>query len=66
MDKTILKIMTILLLVAGLHVGLYGAFGLDLLGTIFGTGTLAKVVYIFVGISAVYHLFHDVTKKLVK
>lgn len=66
MDKTILKIMTFLVLIGGLHLGLVAGFGLDLLGTILGTGTLAKIVYILIGVGAAYHLFTDFTKKLVK
>ena len=66
MDKTIVKIMTFLVLIGGLHIGLLGGFGLDLLGTILGTGTLAKLVYVIIGLGAAYHLFTDFTKKLVK
>ena len=66
MDKTITKLFTLLVLIGGLHIGLLGGFGLDLLGTILGTGTLAKLVYILIGVGAAYHLFTDVSKKIVK
>jgi uncharacterized membrane protein YuzA (DUF378 family) len=66
MDKTIIKLSMLLVLIGALHIGLVGAFGFDLIGTILGTGSVAKLVYILVGVSAVYHLFTDFTKKLVK
>lgn len=48
----------ILLIVGGLNWGLVGAFDFDLVGTIFGAGTLlSRLVYILVGLSAVYKLF---------
>ena len=66
MDKTIIKLLSVLVLIGALHTGLIGSMGFDLLGTIFGTGTVAKLVYTLVGIGAVYHLFTDFTKKLAK
>lgn len=49
-------VMLILLIVGGLNWGLWGAFEFDLVATIFGgnTAVLAKVIYIVVGISALY------------
>lgn len=48
-------IVAILLIVGGLNWGLVGLFGLDLVKTIFGDMTvLSRVVYILVGLSAVY------------
>lgn len=48
----------ILLVVGGLNWGLIGLFNLDIIATIFGgTAALgAKVVYILVGLAAVYKL----------
>lgn len=46
----------ILLVVGGLNWLLVGAFGLDLVEMIFGMGTLAKAVYILVGLSAIYEI----------
>lgn len=48
----------VLLVVGGLNWGLWGAFQFDLVATIFGgnTAMLAKVVYILVGLAAVYQI----------
>ena len=48
----------ILLVIGGLNWLLVGLFGFDLVASIFGAGAmLAKIVYILVGLSAVYVLF---------
>ena len=48
----------VLLLVGGLNWGLVGLFNFDLVTQIFGFGsTLTKIVYVLVGISAVYSIF---------
>ena len=53
--KTLDIIVAILLIVGGLNWGLVGLFGFDLVKTIFGDMTvLSRVVYILVGLSAVY------------
>jgi len=44
----------ILLFVGGLNWGLVGLFNFNLVMVLLGTGMLAKVVYILVGLSAVY------------
>lgn len=45
----------ILVIVGGLNWGLVGAAGFDLVATIFGAGsTLSAIVYILVGVSALY------------
>lgn len=47
----------VLLIVGGLNWGLIGLFNFDLVATVFGTmSLLARVVYILVGLSAVYLL----------
>ncbi len=46
----------ILLIVGGLNWLLVGAFQTNVVEMIFGTGTLATVVYILVGLSALYEL----------
>jgi uncharacterized protein len=44
-----------LLVVGGLNWGLVGLFGVDLVATIFGPGSIAsRVIYVLVGLSAVY------------
>lgn len=45
----------ILVVVGGLNWGLVGLLGLDLVATLFGAmSVIAKLVYILVGVSAVY------------
>jgi len=47
----------ILIIVGGLNWGLVGAFKFDLVAAIFGTGSvIARIVYILVGLSAIYNL----------
>jgi uncharacterized membrane protein YuzA (DUF378 family) len=47
----------ILIIVGGLNWGLVGAFGFDLVAAIFGSmSVLARIVYILVGLSAIYTL----------
>ena len=53
--KTIDVVAAVLLVVGGLNWGLVGAFEFDLVAAIFGAGSpAARVVYILVGLSAVY------------
>ncbi len=48
----------ILIVVGGLNWGLVGAFNFDLVAAIFGAGSLiARIVYILVGLSAIYTIF---------
>ena len=48
----------VLLVVGGLNWGLVGAAKLNLVDTVFGAGsTLGMIVYVLVGLSAVYALF---------
>jgi uncharacterized membrane protein YuzA (DUF378 family) len=55
--KNINIITQILLIVGGLNWGLVGAFSFDLVAAILGEmSALSKVVYILVGISAVYQI----------
>lgn len=46
---------------AGLQLGLVGAFNFDLLGML-GAG-IAKILYIIIGLGALYSLWHLVTCK---
>jgi uncharacterized membrane protein YuzA (DUF378 family) len=47
-----------LVVIGGLNWGLVGIFNFDLVATIFGTmSTIARIVYILVGLSAVYMVF---------
>ena len=54
-----LKLITqILVIIGALNWGLVGAFSFDLVAAIFGEMTaVSRVVYILVGLSAVYQLF---------
>ncbi len=47
----------VLLIIGGLNWGLVGLFGFDLVATIFGDmSIIARVVYVLVGVSALYSL----------
>ncbi|MFP3941153.1 MAG: DUF378 domain-containing protein [Acidobacteriota bacterium] len=54
--KTLDVIAAVLLIVGGLNWGLWGAFEFDLVAALFGgaTAPVAKLVYILVGLAAVY------------
>lgn len=64
MEKTPLDLLAlVLVIVGGLNWGLVGLLELDLVATIFGAGSLlAKIVYILVGLSALYMIYYS-TKK---
>ena len=48
----------VLVIVGGLNWGLYGAFEYDLVASIFGDlSTVSKIVYVLVGLSALYMIF---------
>lgn len=47
----------VLVIIGGLNWGLVGAFNFNLVSAIFGTSMLASIIYILVGLSAVYMLF---------
>lgn len=66
MDKTLTKITTLLIVIGALHLGFIGVLGIDLIGTIFGTGVIMKTVYVLVGMSAVLHVYTDFFKKVGK
>ena len=54
-------IAVILLVVGGLNWGLVGLFQFDLVAAIFGTASVvSRIVYVLVGISAVYFLIRAV------
>ena len=59
MPKNVFEwIALVLLVIGGLNWGLVGALDFDLVATVFGAGSsIGKVVYILVGVSAVYGLF---------
>lgn len=48
----------VLVIVGGLNWGLVGLFNFDLVATLFGSmSMISKVVYVLVGLSAVYMIF---------
>ena len=55
--KSIDVIAAALLVVGGLNWGLVGAANFNLVSAIFGTSIFADIVYILVGLSAVYEIF---------
>lgn len=58
------QLANILLIVGGLNWGLVGLFNFDLVATIFGTMTLlSRIVYVVVGVAAVYALIPMMKKK---
>jgi uncharacterized membrane protein YuzA (DUF378 family) len=55
--KTLNVVVAILLVVGGLNWGLVGLFSFDLVAAIFGAMSfLSRLVYVLVGISAVYYI----------
>lgn len=56
---TIINLLTLLLvIVGGLHWGLVGLAGFDLVAALFGAGSaLARLVYVLVGLSALWQLY---------
>jgi uncharacterized membrane protein YuzA (DUF378 family) len=54
----------ILLVVGGLNWGLVGLFNFDLVATVLGAGSmLARVVYVLVGVCAIYQIVSLATKQ---
>ena len=54
----------VLVIVGGLNWGLVGAFNFDLVAAIFGTmGVISRIVYILVGLSALYIIIKPMMKK---
>jgi uncharacterized membrane protein YuzA (DUF378 family) len=50
-------IVSILLIIGGLNLGIWGFFGVNLLATIFGEATaLTRVIYAVIGLSALYEI----------
>jgi uncharacterized membrane protein YuzA (DUF378 family) len=47
----------ILVLIGGLNWGLVGAFRFDLVSKIFGAGTISRIVFIIVGLAALYLIY---------
>ena len=60
--KVVSLIAMILVLIGGLNWGLVGLFDVNLVATLFGTTVLAQLVYILVGISALWLIITSFTK----
>lgn len=53
----------VLVVVGGLNWGLFGLFGLDLVDLILGSiPILAQIVYVLVGVAALYMIYYAVKK----
>ena len=61
--KAINLITLILLVIGGLNWGLIGIAGINVVMTIFGSGTVSQIIYILVGLSAVYVAIMAATRK---
>ena len=53
----------ILVLIGALNWGLVGALKIDLVAKIFGYGTVTRIIYIIVGLAAVYLIIDLLTPK---
>lgn len=63
MDKNTLDwIALVLVIIGGLNWGLVGLFKFDLVAAIFGASIVATIVYVLVGLSALYMIYFA-TKK---
>lgn len=53
----------VLVIIGGINWGLVGAFDFNLVLEIFGTGTVADIIYIVIGVAAVYLLVALIGKR---
>ena len=53
----------LIVIVAGINWGLIGVFKFDLVTKVFGFGDIVRIVYIVVGVAAVYLLFDLIITK---
>ena len=54
--KNLDVIAAILLVIGGLNWGMVGSFNFDLVATLFGASVIGSIVYILVGLSAIYQI----------
>jgi len=58
MKKNVLDwIVLVLVIIGGLNWGLFGAFNFNLVESILGMGIITDIVYILVGLSALYLIY---------
>ena len=66
-SKALDTISFVLLIIGGLCWGLIGLFDMDLIGSIFnggdGMSSLTRIIYVAVGLSALYRLYMWMSKK---
>ena len=64
MEKNVLDwIALVLVIIGGLNWGLVGLFGVDLVAAVFGSiSWLQNIVYVLVGLAAVYMIYFAVKK----
>ena len=55
--KLFFRIANVLVIVGGIHLGLVGFFGYDLIGALFGTGVAVRVVESLIGVGALYLIY---------
>ena len=56
-QKLLFKLAIVLLIIGGLNWLLFGLFDVNLVAAIFGKGTLATIIYVLVGVSALTIMF---------
>ncbi len=62
--NTVDWIAAVLVIIGGLNWGLVGLFSFDLVEAILGSiPVLQRIVYVLVGLSALYMIYHIATKK---
>ena len=54
--KTVNIVTLVLTIVGGVNWGLVGASNFNLVTTLFGDGTAARIIYVLVGLSALYQI----------
>ena len=54
--KKLEKVAAVLILLGGINWGLVGLFGFDLIGYVFGRTWIDTLVYILIGLSALYKI----------
>ncbi len=64
-NSTLAWVARILVLIGGLNWGFVGLFGIDVVASILGTGLLARLIYIIIGVAAGYlcYLLYQYKKK---
>lgn len=55
----------VLLIIGGINWGLVGLFGFNLVEVLFGVNIITRIIYVLVGISAIYLLFAVPAKRAV-